>query len=228
MPHQCTNCGCVFGDGSKEMLSGCPECGGTTFQFRPDGVDDSDVPPDEEPPESNEGSVGTHVGRATSIVRGFMSSDSSADSPDTVPDETDRSERSEEDRDADVFDSTDPDPFDEEDSAQATARSEFVAPDQLPSHTPSDDAPAESSSSRAGSSPPSDGRVVREPTGDQPDLSELRAELNDQFESIKILEPGQYELNLMELYDREEYIIALQENGHYVIQMPETWISHDE
>jgi predicted nucleic acid-binding Zn-ribbon protein len=28
----------------------------------------------------------------------------------------------------------------------------------------------------------------------------------------------------MELYDREEYIIALQENGRYVIQVPEQWL----
>jgi predicted nucleic acid-binding Zn-ribbon protein len=29
----------------------------------------------------------------------------------------------------------------------------------------------------------------------------------------------------MELYDREEYIIALQEDGRYTIQVPENW--HD-
>ena len=58
---------------------------------------------------------------------------------------------------------------------------------------------------------------------DRPDLSELREELNEQFESIRVLEPGQYELNLMSLYDREEYIIALQEDGKYTIQVPERW-----
>jgi len=35
MPHQCTNCGRTFDDGSKEMLSGCPDCGGNKFQFAP-------------------------------------------------------------------------------------------------------------------------------------------------------------------------------------------------
>ncbi|UPM41870.1 Zn-ribbon domain-containing protein [Halocatena salina] len=224
MPHQCTNCGCVFGDGSKEMLSGCPECGGTTFQFRPDDVDDGDAPVAEEPPDPPEGAVGTRVGRATSIVRGLMSSGSS-DPP--VADEV-RSERTDEGRDADVLDSTEPDPSDgPEDSAQATARSEFVSSDSLPPHTPDTPSSESSRSAPASDPPPSNGRVVREPTGEQPDLAELRAELNDQFESIKILEPGQYELNLMELYDREEYIIALQENGHYIIQMPETWLSDD-
>src|SRR6056297_872855 len=37
MPHQCTNCGRTFPDGSKEMLSGCPDCGGNKFQFEPSG-----------------------------------------------------------------------------------------------------------------------------------------------------------------------------------------------
>jgi predicted nucleic acid-binding Zn-ribbon protein len=58
---------------------------------------------------------------------------------------------------------------------------------------------------------------------DRPSLEQLREELNDQFESIRVLEPGQYELNLMELYNREEYIIALQEDGKYTIQVPERW-----
>ena len=70
-------------------------------------------------------------------------------------------------------------------------------------------------------------QVVSEPDEEDPDLTELREQLNDQFESIKIVEPGEYELNLMELYDREEYIIALQENGRYVIQVPDQWIGSD-
>ncbi|RRJ32533.1 OapC/ArvC family zinc-ribbon domain-containing protein [Halocatena pleomorpha] len=227
MPHQCTNCGCAFGDGSKEMLSGCPECGGTTFQFQPDGVDDGDVPAAEEPPDPPSGNVGGRVGRATSIVRELMSNDSASGPSDpTTPEE--RPARTDDGRDADVINSSDPSPSEEEeDSAQATARSEFVSPDSLPAHTRTDLPPSDSSPSSSDRPSPT-GRVVREPTGEHPDLAELRSELNDQFESIKILEPGQYELNLMELYDREEYIIALQENGHYVIQMPETWLSNDE
>lgn len=53
------------------------------------------------------------------------------------------------------------------------------------------------------------------------DMDELRDVLNEQFEGIKILEPGKYELNLMELYDREEHIISLQEDGKYIIQFSE-------
>ncbi|OVE83510.1 OapC/ArvC family zinc-ribbon domain-containing protein [Natronolimnobius baerhuensis] len=75
--------------------------------------------------------------------------------------------------------------------------------------------------------PPEHGRVVSEPTGDEPSIEDLREELNQQFESIKIVRPGQYELNLMELYNREEYIISLQEDGRYVIDVPDSWRDGD-
>ena len=70
-----------------------------------------------------------------------------------------------------------------------------------------------------------------EPPADEasnPGIDALRDELNDQFESIRIVSPGQYELNLMELYDRQEYIISLQEDGRYVIEMPDAWGIQDE
>mgnify|MGYP006286025415 CR=1 FL=1 len=68
-----------------------------------------------------------------------------------------------------------------------------------------------------------DANVVSAPDDDSPGLKELREELNSQFESIRIVSPGQYELNLMELYEREEYIISLQEDGKYVIEVPDAW-----
>lgn len=277
MPHQCTNCGYVFADGSKEMLSGCPECSGATFQFYPDDVKIPKTPPDESPPDPEGGRVSRHVGNATSTVRGWMSSGSSkADTsvesdgsdgsntdgsgmsgtsettgdtessnhirseesnrarepnptgdPDTPNDPDTRESGDESDAVADErgvpeADLLENEAHGSEDSAQASARSEFVSPDKIPSSSSSSSSEIQTSSS------PPEGRVVREPTGDRPDLTELREELNDQFESIKIVEPGEYELNLMGLYDREEYIIALQENGRYVIQMPETWIGTDD
>nr|WP_323368207.1 Zn-ribbon containing protein [Natrarchaeobaculum aegyptiacum] len=75
---------------------------------------------------------------------------------------------------------------------------------------------------------PADGRVVSEPSGDRPSIEQLREELNEQFESIKIVRPGEYELNLMELYNREEYIISLQEDGRYVIEVPDAWRDGDQ
>jgi len=256
MPHQCTNCGHTFPDGSKDMLSGCPECGGNKFQFHPDAAPDdpeeSAEPP--EPPEPDSGSVTSAVGRAAASVRDTLSSSSDSEEPDAWPgenpdpdDETDTASADATTADA-SSDDADPVPgdiesatsdtdsatgdvetaseaadadrdipedleavdADREDTAQADARSEMVTSDDLPPK------------------PEREGRVVQEPeSDDRPDMDELRQELNSQFESIKVVAPGQYELNLMELYDREEYIIALQENGRYVIEVPESWREED-
>jgi predicted nucleic acid-binding Zn-ribbon protein len=258
MPHQCTNCGHVFEDGSKEMLSGCPDCGGNKFQYHPgevpeDSPEEADSP---EPPEPEGGSVSGAVGRAANRVRDAVSSgppstvesdDSSADasSVDSVIDAAgDSATTSETESTADSAvdaeeesaaapetgggrqsnaraDSTpaadaDAEPgvkasaADSEDGAQAEARSEVVDMTSLPDRA-------------------EEGRVVKEPDDpeDRPDLEDLRQELNDQFESIRIVAPGQYELNLMELYDRQEYIIALQEDGQYVIEVPDAWEAPD-
>ncbi|QLD89762.1 hypothetical protein HWV07_12280 [Natronomonas salina] len=263
MPHQCTGCGHTFADGSKEMLSGCPECGGNKFQFRPEGASLPDDPsetdsgaaqsgpdsqepsPDAEPPEpdGSSSSVAETVGRATTKVRDFVSSDpAEIDSPD--PEASWPSEREEAagsgasgtadpSPDPSPSSGTDDDIIDadarreavetDEDDAQASARSDVVSDEEL------DGADAVEgrdplAGDAAGGLAGSGGEVVSEPSEADPDIAELREQLNDQFESIKIVEPGQYELNLMELYDREEYIIALQENGRYVIQVPEQWI----
>ncbi|MEM0350402.1 MAG: Zn-ribbon containing protein, partial [Archaeoglobaceae archaeon] len=40
------------------------------------------------------------------------------------------------------------------------------------------------------------------------------------IESIKILAPGMYEINLEKLLEREEIIIALEEDGRYIIHLP--------
>jgi len=226
MPHQCTACGHVFEDGSKEMLSGCPECSGTKFQFHPEGADIPEQPPgDVEPPDrpdAEEGVAGT-VGNAAATVRNLVGGgDSSPTGTETAtsggtdsPSEENvagvaLNDRSNDAASTETGTESSPEPSAGEDAAQASARSDVVSSEELPD---------------ADSTPPpvEDGTVVEEPDDDRPDLSELREELNDQFESIKVVEPGQYELNLMELYDREEYIIALQEDGKYSIQVPDRW-----
>ncbi|MFO7926309.1 MAG: OapC/ArvC family zinc-ribbon domain-containing protein [Halobacteriota archaeon] len=300
MPHQCTGCGHTFEDGSKEMLSGCPDCGGNKFQFRPAG-ESSEIPSDDTPadtssddgatpPDTDGSSVAETVGRATTRVRDFVSSGPEAPPADTTrsaesagsaapdpaaewpddwdndpgkahsrgsnrhtaddtDDERDTAKRGDEidstaePSDGDIIDADahhpSDDPVTNEDLAQANARSDIVSPEELDERaveSPDEGTDSSTASTADGmpgagitetSTAPSEGNVVSEPTGEQQDLTDLREQLNDQFESIKILEPGQYELNLMELYDREEYIIALQENGRYVIQVPEQWIGND-
>ena len=291
MPHQCTGCGHTFEDGSKEMLSGCPECGGNKFQFRPasestdssiggdgtptggtDTATDASGPPKgdtdqaTEPPDRPDqagSSVAETVGRATTKVRDFVSSDPTTPEPDAEwPDDWESSASvsdgapsgpdvaasgSENDDiiDADARRAASQDSDErKENAAQASARTDVVSSDELDDTTIDDefedaavvddepDTPSGRSHGSGASEPSTtdsapDGEIVSEPTDEDPDLAELREQLNDQFESIKILEPGQYELNLMELYDREEYIIALQENGRYVIQVPDQWIGED-
>ncbi len=250
MPHQCTNCGRTFDDGSKQMLSGCPDCGGNKFQFKPDGGPAPDAEPPE-PPEPAGSSVARTVGKTAATVKDLMSSSDdespsvgAPESADTASPEAGTSDATSpeagtpgaEVNGAEATSATDRSgpastrspPETEgshpaaEDSAQASARTEVIAPDEIPSEPATDEEhhfdpvsteePADSSTGSEGAEPV-----------DRPDLDELREELNDQFESIKVLDPGKYELNLMELYDREEYIIALREDGRYSIQVPENF-----
>jgi predicted nucleic acid-binding Zn-ribbon protein len=249
MPHQCTNCGRAFSDGSKEMLSGCPDCGGNKFQFRPEGTveggdarqspDDARTPTDADASQSAGGDAPDAAGsdpgaaaRAGAAVRDWVGlggddADERTDDDIIVADET-------------------PADADTEDRAQASARGDVVSEDELTAMADEDaaatsDADEGDASADRGESPPAeradvdaeetppdaasagDAAAARDDAADRPGLDELREELNQQFESIRIVSPGQYELNLMELYDREEYIISLQEDGRYVIEVPDRW-----
>ncbi|MFC3959684.1 OapC/ArvC family zinc-ribbon domain-containing protein [Halovivax cerinus] len=256
MPHQCTNCDRRFPDGSKEMLSGCPDCGGNKFQFTPAASASDDGSSGEATPSSESEQSADATSAADQAPT--PNTDTSVQAPDREWPETARrpaekdgrlggsladesAARAGTDAMADDFEWVEGD----EDDAQASARSSVVSPDELPSHGDStadragDEPPnstgpnadgrpgedAESTSDDHHTAPPENGRVVSEPEADQPSIEQLRAELNQQFESIKIVNPGQYELNLMELYDREEHIVSLQEDGRYVINVPESW--HD-
>jgi len=273
MPHQCTECGRTFADGSKEMLSGCPDCGGNKFQFTPaSNVEEtsraSDTNPS--PTQSTSGSAQPNSGAAADDGRTEWPTH--GDEPEaaqrskpvspTEADDYQRSSLTSETSEADASSSTSTDgstdptteptpdretsefvdsdsPGISEDSAQASARSDVVSRDELSvanrdSEQPSDEreaAPPETVGDADGpdpleTAPGADGPDPPEtdhlPAADheRPELDDLREELNDQFESIRIVSPGKYELNLMELYDRQEYIISLQEDGRYVIEMP--------
>ncbi|RQH00901.1 OapC/ArvC family zinc-ribbon domain-containing protein [Natrarchaeobius oligotrophus] len=317
MPHECTNCGRTFPDGSKEMLSGCPDCGGNKFQFTPaspsSGVGSESPSPDR--PTAGDDATSTDPSFATDDTaasdrasrsgspRGRSDAANRLEKSDVSTREWPETARRPEDRSSATDDaesgspsssrnaptstssgsrppasdsswisgtgnsSSDDDSVDRstlaetEESAQADARSEMISNDELPpvsgSSSKVDDTPharsdAESefdtdsstdTSSGGESEPtvdtgtdpaperddhdPEHGRVVSEPSGEKPSIDELREELNEQFESIKIVSPGQYELNLMELYNREEYIISLQEDGRYVIDVPDSWRDGD-
>ncbi len=207
MPHQCTTCDRSFPDGSKAMLGGCPDCGGNKFQFLPSGAFDGSTA-GEPAGSSQPGPSAPAGGSASRGVTGSTASEPTATDEDILEAPSEPA--------PDSSDSDGP-----EDAAQASARRSFVSREELPSV---DDRAAVLEEVARDSRPGEPEGESSEPTTEQrPDLETLRRELNDQFESIRIVEPGQYELNLMELYDREEYIIALKEDGRYVIDVPARW-----
>lgn len=211
MPHLCDECGHKFPNGSQEMLSGCPDCGGAKFQYVPEGK------PTASPSKSAESQTPPSADD-TEIIEA-----------DSSPSPTRSGE----------------------DSAQQAARSDIIEPDEIESNgsvsdfvsglqsthseTESDDTdasneptPSASDTDAESNSAPGLSKNHRLSGSDEnsssrrmSDTETLRKELLDQFESIKIREPGSYELNLRKLYEREEHIIQIQEDGKYVIQMPE-------
>lgn len=45
-------------------------------------------------------------------------------------------------------------------------------------------------------------------------------EIGERVESVRILSPGSYELNLESLFEREEIVMALKEDGSYIVHLP--------
>ncbi len=59
----------------------------------------------------------------------------------------------------------------------------------------------------------------------QPEAKEVKAEMKSEeigsrVESVKILSPGSYELNLGSLLQRDEIVMALKEDGTYIVHLP--------
>lgn len=55
---------------------------------------------------------------------------------------------------------------------------------------------------------------------DRIEVDERAPEEGEQIESLKILSPGVYELNLDALFERKEVIMRIKENGTYVVPLP--------
>jgi len=85
-----------------------------------------------------------------------------------------------------------------EDASQHKARSEIVSEEDLP---------------QTGTSPTSLGDREK-------DVEEVKEQLHEQFEGIRIVAPGNYQINLMKLYEKQESVISLQEDGRYIINVP--------
>ena len=63
---------------------------------------------------------------------------------------------------------------------------------------------------------------------DEPKMLEMKTEqkaetpkeIGNRVESIRIVSPGQYELNLESLLERKEIVMALKEDGTYIVHLP--------
>ncbi|ERH07129.1 MAG: Zn-ribbon containing protein (DUF2072) [Halonotius sp. J07HN4] len=233
MPHQCTNCGHIFPDGSKEMLSGCPDCGGNKFQFKQGSVadvtDDSDTqsPPSDgsnTPTAADQDATGDTTERPDPATTAEPSTTTDPDSTVDPDSTTDPTSPSDDPTDAELMDSNATETG--ESPAQSTARSDVVSEDELPDSPPESDSvttPTATENTAHSTDTQTESSTTDSSGVDSSGIDQLRQELNDQFESIRIVSPGQYELNLMELYDRDEYIISLREDGRYVIEVPDSW-----
>lgn len=70
-------------------------------------------------------------------------------------------------------------------------------------------------------------REVDELLGVKDETTEIKSEpetqtkeVGNRIESIRILSPGQYELNLESLLERKEIVMALKEDGTYIVNLP--------
>lgn len=62
---------------------------------------------------------------------------------------------------------------------------------------------------------PKDKKDVREKA------EETRTQISEMgIESVRIVAPGQYEINLDKILSRDEIVIALQQDGRYVLHLP--------
>ncbi|HEY9204954.1 MAG TPA: Zn-ribbon domain-containing protein [Candidatus Methanoperedens sp.] len=96
-----------------------------------------------------------------------------------------------------------------------------------------DERTAEKIETPPGSIPPAASKFIKEvddilgnkPAPSKPELKETKVEtkpdeIGSRVESVRILSPGSYELNLESLLEREEIVMALKEDGTYIVHLP--------
>src|SRR5699024_6729649 len=113
MPHQCTECGHTFPDGSKEMLSGCPDCGGNKFKFEP-AADAREASAAQSADERADAAATDHAPDDPAAAQPPPATDGPNDAPPDGPPTTD---------------SDAPTAVETEDGAQANARRDVASPD---------------------------------------------------------------------------------------------------
>lgn len=100
-----------------------------------------------------------------------------------------------------------------ENRTQQEARTEFIDKDELPTSSA-----ANSLQNPTGSAEDE----VNETSGKQSvrrveSIEKVREQLNRQYEGIKVVEQGRFEINLTELYRGNEYVIEVGSDGAYEV-----------
>ena len=236
MPHECVECGEVFDDGADEVFDGCPDCGATKFFYVKEVAEDElekdrleeDAPPVEESEPASapaESTAQTRARNETHIPEEETEEDEKADpwseEVDEVSTKTDATTSettttTEASTSPDTTETTTTQDTNTSDDDIVEAESEYEKSfggklDDTDGETTSDEKPEPDKLTSSG------GRKFRRARPE-----EAKRRLMDQFETIRIVEPGSYELNLMNLYEEDEKIIALQEDGRYQVSLPST------
>jgi len=231
MPHECVSCGEVFDDGADEVFDGCPDCGATKFFYVKEVTGDEptrEPSPVEEQKDTSSPAESTAQRRARSRTHHpATDAEEDADGDSSGNREPTTEPKTKEDS-TDIRTPSDP-------STDTTSKTETETTQDTKRTTDSDDiveADSEYDDSFGGKLEDTEKDGKTDET-DQITSSggrkfrrarpeEARRRLMDQFETIRIVEPGSYELNLMNLYEEDEKIIALQEDGRYQVSLPST------
>jgi predicted nucleic acid-binding Zn-ribbon protein len=223
MPHECVSCGEVFDDGADEVFDGCPDCGATKFFYVKEVT--KDAPSDETDEVSSVPAESTAQTRARNQTHNPEDDPDAVDEittdPPTVTHETTTPTQETETKTG----TTEPDTTPKTETTShdtTTGEDDIVEADSEYDEAFGGKLDDEASTGETASEPDeitsSGGRKFRRARPE-----EARRRLMDQFETIRIVEPGSYELNLMNLYEEDEKIIALQEDGRYQVSLPSTF-----
>lgn len=98
-----------------------------------------------------------------------------------------------------------------EDEIQKEARTEFIDKDELPTDESAINS-LQNPTGDADTSRSDKGRVKK-----LKDVEIIRENLNKQYEGIKVVENGRYEINLTELYRGNDYVIEVGDDGAYEV-----------
>lgn len=105
----------------------------------------------------------------------------------------------------------------DEDESQHEARTEFVDSESLPSMPPAEALQSQPDTGRADAAQPDATSVSA-----VDDVEEVQEQLNNQYEGIRIVRQGRYEINLTQLYRGADYVITVGDDGAYHVKQADS------